>query len=218
MVSGTMGEELERLRSGRTSFEGFATATGADWRRLADYLRRRWWVPEGVESADVAQEMLLSAWVHVGIWDPARGVPLASYVVWSALTDAKKWLHRQRNALRRDGSAPGRSPGAISAPPEGEEPEAGSEEATAEDVVEAREQMTLVLGRRSNVDRRVHASVVASGGDLRRAARVVFSDPEVCLRARVGSEREARRLTARVVREVLRAAVGRENDEDDDER
>ena len=58
--------ELEKLREGQTTFAAFAASTGADWRRIAEHLYRRWWVPEGVESADVEQELLVSAWEHAG--------------------------------------------------------------------------------------------------------------------------------------------------------
>ena len=100
--------ELAKLHRGRSSFDEFARATRGDWRRLAGYLRRRWQVPAAVEVEDVEQELLIAAWRAVDAWNPARGVTLRSYVVWTAATDAKKFLHRQRAALRRDDGAASR--------------------------------------------------------------------------------------------------------------
>jgi hypothetical protein len=148
------------------------------------------------------------------MWDSARGVPLERYVCWGASNAAKKWLHRQRNALRRDDSAPGRYPASFSS--FGEEGPAEHASAAVEpeqhEAVERREQLTFALAPLSILSRRVLLSVVASGGDLDGAARTVFADPEICLRARVGSEGEARRLVGRVVDGVLkrRSAAGEE--------
>lgn len=214
-----LGEELDRLREGRTTFAAFSTSTGADWRRMAEYLYRRWWLPAGVEVEDVQQEVLLAAWQSVPGWDPDRGVSLRSYVVWSALTGAKKWLHRQRNAARRDGKADGRFPVSITEYNERRnrddptEPVVDlSEPATAEETVEAREQLTFVLGGLSYVEREVLMAVVASGGDLGRAAAMLFSDPVFRLRARIESERDVEKFTDRVAR-IFRAAASRRSDE-----
>jgi len=93
------------LRKGRRTFDQFAASTHADWTRLAKYVLARWSVPSAVEVADVQQEMLLAAWRAVSDWDDTRGVSLHGHVLWNAVTSAKKWLHKQRNAHRRDDHA-----------------------------------------------------------------------------------------------------------------
>lgn len=99
---------LYDLRRGRKSFDQFAASTRADWSRLAKWVLARWSVPSAVEVTDVEQEMLLAAWRAVQEWDSTRGPTLHAFVIWNSVTSAKKWLHRQRNAKRRDDHAPSR--------------------------------------------------------------------------------------------------------------
>ena len=99
---------LVDLYEGQRTFAQFAASTRVDWTRLAKYVLARWSVPSAVEVADVQQEMLLAAWRAVESWDDTRGVSLHGHVLWNVMTSAKKWLHKQRNAHRRDDHAPSR--------------------------------------------------------------------------------------------------------------
>lgn len=82
-------------------FDAFAVATRSDWRKLAQYVYRKWPLPYGVEAEDIAQEMLLAAWIAIGKWDPTRCVKLQTYVVWCAVTRGKRFVHEQRNSCHR---------------------------------------------------------------------------------------------------------------------
>jgi hypothetical protein len=66
------------------------------WEATARQLMRRWRAPEGVEVADVVQELLFGMHLALGSFDPERGTSMRRYVVWNACDVAKKWLHVQR--------------------------------------------------------------------------------------------------------------------------
>lgn len=104
--------QLETLRTGRlttSKFRVFQTATLKDWQRIARMLLRRFKCPIGVvDQEDITQELLIGCFVGVQTFDPDRGVTLRSFVLFTAISRAKKWLHTQRKALRRADNAPSR--------------------------------------------------------------------------------------------------------------
>lgn len=108
-----MEKHLELLRNGG-SFEAFAIATRSQWRRIAVRLMQRWKCPCDVEVDDVIQELLMGVFVVLPDYDETRGKSLAQYAVWNAINRAKKWMHRQRGALRRDDRSKSRHPIAMS--------------------------------------------------------------------------------------------------------
>jgi DNA-directed RNA polymerase specialized sigma24 family protein len=99
---------LKALREGRLPFATFATATAADWRRLALHLMGRWDPGPAVDVEDVEQELRLGAWLAVGRWDPARGATIGRFVVYQACDRAKRFIHRQRRANRQKDRSPPR--------------------------------------------------------------------------------------------------------------
>jgi RNA polymerase sigma factor (sigma-70 family) len=108
-----MDKHLERLRNGG-SFDEFVIRTKSQWRAIAMRLMQRWKCPSDVEVEDVIQEMLMGVHVVLPDYDPSRGKTLAQYAVWNAINRAKKWMHRQRGALRRDDKSISRHPIAMS--------------------------------------------------------------------------------------------------------
>ena len=215
----TMDLELERLRRRTTSFAEFVRATKRDWSRLASYLYRQWPLPAGVGLEDVEQELTFSAWRNVEAWDATKGMSLSGYVVWCACTDAKKWLHGQRNSLRRRASSPGRFELPASAfVREGEEgPRAALPEPSCEPTqhaeAERRESYEALRRELPWVEATTLHAIVECNGDLARATRVVYQDPKLRLRARLGSRKDARRLVGRVVSGVLEQVDGGEPSE-----
>lgn len=103
-----MQTELAALSAGTISPDTFFLRTRSEWERLAAYLLRRWPVPSAVAQEDVVQELMLAAWTAVHRYDPARGTTLKGFVVYNATDKAKKWVHKQRAAYRRDDGAPSR--------------------------------------------------------------------------------------------------------------
>ncbi len=97
-----MQRALNQLREGSLSFAEFARETQPDWERLAINLLGRWKAPSAVDVEDLVQELLLEAWVSVGKYDATRG-PLKAFVVWRAMTAAKRWLNVQRGVRSHNG-------------------------------------------------------------------------------------------------------------------
>lgn len=104
-----MQAELTAFYRGEISFTQFARLTNSSWRALATTLLRKWQAP-GVSVEDLQQELLFACSVMIPRFDAARGVSLQKFIVYNTCDKAKKWLHRQRNAYRRDDNSPGRFP------------------------------------------------------------------------------------------------------------
>lgn len=176
------GDALARAYDGRISFNELERLIRPNLHRLARYQLSRWKVPPGVEEADVVQEMRVAAWDAVARWDPKRGVGIERFVLYQVTDRSKKWLHRQRNALRRDGKAQGRFPVSFSAiaNPEIEESPAdriGDDAPTAEQRLMEREwrgemQRTLrsIAARAGYRERIALMAIADSGGDYDEAA------------------------------------------------
>ncbi len=103
-----MHEELALYERGEITFGEFERRTREAWMRLASGLLRHWKAGCDVSVEDLYQELLVAAWRFVPKFDPARGVSLRDFVVYNACDKAKKWLHKRRNAYRRDDKAAGR--------------------------------------------------------------------------------------------------------------
>jgi len=104
-----MKASCRRLQAGEIDFDGFARETAARWQSLARMLIRRWRPPATVTEEDVVQELLLGAWRYRPKFDPARGVALERFLIWNACTEAKRFLHRQRQAHKRSDKSESRN-------------------------------------------------------------------------------------------------------------
>jgi hypothetical protein len=102
--------ELLRYQRGEISFDQFARETNKAWLALSVHLLNRWKASPAVSPEDLQQELLIACWRCIPEFDAARGVSLESFVVYNSFDKAKKWLHKQRNAYRRDDKSPGRFP------------------------------------------------------------------------------------------------------------
>lgn len=211
---------LEQLRQGG-DFTAFVGQTKADFERMSVDIFRRWHVPPGVDAEDVQQQLYV-AFIEedlVGKWDPTKGPNLKTFTVWQAYTLAKRWLHEQRGAKRRDGKAPSRFP--ISFSQLGNQGEEGRDYAerglegvlapTQEDDVawrELAEGFRTLLG--SPEHRMAFDVIVACGGCQDSAVHAIATDPRIALRCEVGSEEEAEKLvreTVAIVRDLVRQVL-----------
>jgi hypothetical protein len=210
---------LAKLRAGKMEYRDFARVTRGDWCAMAQYLMRMWRLPQGVEVEDVVQELHIGVLGALRTYDPARG-PLAAYVVFSACTKAKGWLHKQRGAGLHGN--PGRRLSNFAEP--------FSLLARGDGDVGMVPQ--VVLGAQSMRDRQnteavewciewERATCVAPTGRLRvaaqavqtangnctAAAQAVYADVGVRLRYRLGHEGAARRLVRDAVGYVAAKAA-----------
>lgn len=87
----------------------FQRAYKAQIRNMAWRLYKQWHLPYGVSVEDVEQEMWTNAWQAWNAFDPHRGnMVREAYAVCTAKQAASRWIHGQRNSLRRSGDAPSR--------------------------------------------------------------------------------------------------------------
>lgn len=104
--------ELQRYQRGEIPFDDFARLTHKTWVAFSVHLLGRWKAPPAVAPEDLQQELLVTCWRCVPKWE-ADKAPLLKFVVYNCMDKAKKWLHKQRNAYRRDDKSPGRFPIAL---------------------------------------------------------------------------------------------------------
>jgi hypothetical protein len=214
---GGLAEALAGLRSGEISFSKFYLLTKKDWAKMAAKLFGRWRLPCGVTEDDVEQEMLLSAWNAVFKpppkgWDPSRGIPLASYVVWTAHANTKKWIHTQRKAKRRDDHAPSRHALAISGMNLGGEGElslaglldiVSCKEPEQESSAEARAALKLIpTCADTERGRSALRAWLKAGGDLEEAVRLWYGDSQERVRWRLECDAHAEDLIRKELAKV----------------
>lgn len=211
----SFSSSLHALREGEVSFPRFAADTAVVWQRFARYLSRRWKPPAGVDEGDLAQELLVAGWAAVDRWDPERGVSIERYVTFQAIDKAKKWLHRQRNAYRRDDSSASRAPIPFSSLARDDEdqddvaarlawhhPDADAGLDAADFAAELR---AAFASHHPALEwrHRVALDVVADcAGDVDAAVARILSDPELSLALRVGSDEAASAIVRTSIHQV----------------
>lgn len=196
-----MKAELMAVRAGRLTFDQFARQTSTRWRYLAEQLLRHWSAPAAVDADDLCQELLIGAWAVLPRWQPARGASIDRFVVFNAMTTAKRWLHVQRGVKRtRVGPHPDRVPSrhAIAVA----DPEVQTD-ADQTDIIDAKRRHAAAMMRIGSLpsDRdRICASLVARTGSIDRAADLLWSDQDMRRRCGFQSHSQTRRQVYRATR------------------
>lgn len=190
---------IESVKAGGMSFEAFAIATRPEWKRLARHLLSHWSVPDAVEPEDIEQELMLGAWRALNNWRE-NGAELGVHVVWNAITDAKKWIHSQRAALRRNDRSPSRHPVSLSklSSRYGTEDRSSvalepTVEAYQGDRIEAAERLRDLVGALGQADG-VCLLAFVSTGSVDGAIAELGANLRMRLALRIGSDDDARRM------------------------
>jgi hypothetical protein len=166
--------------------------------KIGRWLLRRWPVPAAVTADDVAQELRLGAVLALRDYDPARGVPLDRYVWWQAMQRTKRWLHVQRGALRRSGSAPSTHPVLTTADPD-EWRDVRSDGMAQDEVVEFLELLRQALAAcRTPQERTCFGALVDARFDVEVAGAALFESAECDAR----TPRQARRMVRECVQRL----------------
>lgn len=209
-----LGKHLALAYDGRITFDALARATRRDFERMAAYLLRRWTAPAWYVLEDVAQELLLGAWLTMWDWSEAMG-GLKRFVVFGAMCRAKRELHRARGA-KLSGS-PDRNPSRIEYPLSSYGEEGDGEamadallavEADAEAFLIARED--AVEGVRAAIDacdtevERAVILAIAEAGGLAEGALAVYNDDDARVSLRLVSAEHAEKFMLRTARAVVR--------------
>jgi DNA-directed RNA polymerase specialized sigma24 family protein len=210
---------LQRLADGKLAYRDFARITRGDWCAMARYLMRMWRLPQGVDVDDVVQELHIGVMHAMRTHDPARG-PLAQYVVFTACTKAKGWLHRQRGAglhgnpgrrlsnFAEPFSALARADGDVGLVPHAV---LGARAMQVQQNTEAAE-WCIEWARAAGCAptgklRAATRAVQQANGSCTEAARLVYADVGLRLRYRLGHEGAARRLVREAVEYVAAKAA-----------
>lgn len=209
--------KLALVLDGRIKFDEFARAARGDFERMAAYLARRWVPPSWCSREDLVQELMLGAWLHVwSFYDPDADRSLARFVVYNAISHAKRALHKARGALlhgsadrarscfERPLSSYGREDGDGEAMAErflAEEAEAERRLIEAEDMVEA---LACADRHCETEDEREAVRAVARAGSLAGGGGIVYADFGRRIKLRLGSEAVAERHVARQVAAVVK--------------
>ncbi len=179
---------------------------------------RRWRTPVAVDQEDVEQELRMAGWAAVASWDPGRNVPIDRYVTFQAIDKAKKWMHRQRDALRRDDKAPGRFAITLAsmrvrhgaeADMEPELDRFAWEQADAVDRIEQRQAiedgLALLEEAAIGLDRLERACIAAllAQGDLSAAIASIVADPGLRLVLRTDDVKDVETSVRRSVRRAV---------------
>lgn len=218
IVSDNLERHLHLVLDGRITYAAFVAATKAEYERMALYLRRRWIPPASYEVSDVVQELLLGTWFCVWEWVPGRGPSLSRYVIYNAMSSAKRALHKARGA-KLSGSAdrnPSHYEHTFSSFGNDGEGDLLAETLLAEEpiaetiLIEQEEraeiQRAAVEGAlaacHSDTERAV-IRALAAGGGLEEGVEVIYADIDQRLSMRLMSEAHALRVVTRTARTVL---------------
>lgn len=98
MATRNLSDRAAELLGGKIGFSAYAAAVRVEYERMAAMLLRRWAPPSWVDRDDVVQDMFYATWDKIWSYDPG-GADLGAYVVWSAVSGAKRRLHKARGAI-----------------------------------------------------------------------------------------------------------------------
>ncbi len=91
-----LSKHLLAYRDGEIDATELLTFVTPDFRRIAKYLMKRWQAPAWFTLEDLQQELLVGVWLYVWQWDETRGISMGRYVVYNAMSVAKRKLHVAR--------------------------------------------------------------------------------------------------------------------------
>lgn len=196
-----MKHELMAVRSGRMTFDAFARKTSTRWRYLAEQLIRHWAPPAAVGVDDLCQELLIGAWIVLPRWQPAKGTSIDRFVVFNAMSSAKRWLHVQRGVKRsRIGPHPDKIPSRHPIAVGDLEIQTDANQIEAIDTKRRHAEALMKVGALASSRDRLCASLVARTGSIDRAADLLWSDLNSRKRCGFKSRAQARRQVYRATR------------------
>ncbi len=215
-VTTNLEKQCTSVLAKRITFNAFMTATRNEFTRLAHALIRKWTPPSWADIGDIVQELYIGAWTTLfgkKPFNPARGVKLSRYVVFNAMSHAKRALHKARGA-KLSGSAD-RNPSHIEKPLSAYGAADEGElllERLLDDEPVAEQIMIMAETREEAIDRalractsareRVAIIAIEEGGDMDGAGRVLYDDFPTRIALRLGSEEHAARYVSRAAHDV----------------
>lgn len=208
-----LDRQLALAFDGRITFAAFVAATRTEFVAMACSLMKRWIPPASMAPDDLVQELYLGAWLCMWDFDATRGPSITQYVVYNAMSFAKRELHKARGA-KLSGSAD-RNPSRMERPLAsfGDDGDAISEsilaeEPIAEQVMIAFEDRAAAVARAlaaCTTSREVQAiSAIVTAGDVHAGACAIFNDMHERIELRLSSEEHAARYVVQTAAAVTR--------------
>lgn len=209
---------------GRVTLSDFFRISKPHLARLATHLMNHWsWcTPPCVGHEDLVQELMVGCVWAFKRYDPTRvknNGSIGRYVSYNAYDKAKKWIHRQRGAVRHGNADGNLSRHALLfhdlAGKRGEEQEEAEIEWLSKDLqtdplqhvmVERHEIWHVRLRQAPTV--RLRWGIVAlesTRGEQGAAAKRLYENQNLRLRLRLGSEKDARKIIWETVRYLTAA-------------
>jgi DNA-directed RNA polymerase specialized sigma24 family protein len=222
LVENHFDRQLGLVLDGRIRFDAFACATRREFERMAGYLLRRWLPPAWYTTEDVVQELLLGAHICMWEWSPVMGPSLSRYVVFNAMSHAKRALHKARGA-KLSGTSD-RNPSHIERPLSSfgfdNEGDAMAEAILAEEpvaetmLIEAEErevEREAAIGValdacKTEVELAIVMAIIAAE-DLSKVSADLYDDIDCRIQLRLGCEQHADRVVARIASVVVSREV-----------
>lgn len=206
--------QLLLVLDGRVSFDTFASRTRREFERMATYLMRKWVPPSWCVLEDVVQELLLGTWIWMWGWDRARGPSVSRYVVFNAMSHAKRSLHKARGA-KLSGSSD-KNPSHIERPlssfgqdGDGEQMAEAflAEEPVAESRLIAAEErevaIEVAIRACETVEERVAIVAIAEAGDVDGGGALLYGNDDAREALGLPNEKHAARFVARLAGRVM---------------
>lgn len=178
----------------------FFRRTRGDWERLARYLLRKWPPPAAVDESDLVQQLQFEALRALPKYNAARCGDPDKYLIFSAITRTKRWLHRQRGA-RRGSAIPEAYMVSESDLGEAErqhiEP---SVEADQHAELERDGELKRLLTECASIQTAVCLVAVHRHRDVALAGQAIYDDPTLRRICRLDCRDDARRVVSREIR------------------
>lgn len=211
-MKSNLESKLLALKEGQVDFGDFVTTTRREFRAMATHLLRRWAAPEWFTLDDAEQELYIGAWDYVWKFEPSYGTPLARFVVYNAMGQAKRALHLARGVTIS--GSPDRKKSQFETPlsffgsdGEGEalmesilgKPDTSTSLVEDELIADQERRRTIMtaLTACENSKERYAVLAIREAGSLDGAARVLYDDIDHRIALRLASEEHADRFVRR---------------------
>lgn len=213
------------MRDGQITFEQFVDKTRKDFFLLASRLLQRWSSPPWFSVDDAEQELYLGAWNYIWRFEDAKGeakgVTIERYVVFNAMSQAKRELHRARGVAL--GGSPDRKISNFEATLSsiGEEGDGDRllsllyDPPIAEETIIEHQEKKRATKKMLKVCETVEESVVVlaikKAGSLDEAGTVLYNNFDRRIQFRLGSESKAEKFVLRHAKALAKRAQEQSN-------
>lgn len=209
LPSDPLGDKLRAVRAGRLTFGELVRATAGDWQRMAQRMCRIYHAPQDI-AEDLAQEMLLEAWLRlfghgpynkrkrIMRWDSRYGKTASQYCCYNGHVRAQQALRRVKHFQHEVQT-------------EGDvfelldcqyAPEPFQERTELQQLIAELAEAALEQELPDSLQR-CYQALSRAGGSIDLATCLLYDDPEARITCCLGNETEAERAIIRAAKKLL---------------